>query len=704
MESVNTIMKKYLLNPWTALITLAVVLFVRFFDPSFVESVRLRYFDQLIIGEPAKTIPVHTVNIDEEALDKYGQFPFPRTVYANIIKDLYDRNAGLVVFNILMPEPDRFGGDAQLARTLEKYPTILPQVAATKGKNKTFGSPVQVVGQNPAGQFVEYPGIIANVPVLEERAAGVGVVNTFPEIDGVVRRMPLLIMASDSNLLPLDQQQKTIHPAVALETLRVAVGDTKIQVKIGDAGVEALRVPKLSKIGVDPLSRVWIDWSQTPTEHSLANLPKDFKGEIVIVGLSAAGLVTPVATAKGEVWPQYMQASLLGTMLNGSTIQRPGYADDYEIVAILAIGVLLIFLMRWTYAGIAATIVVIGGIIFGSIYSYSKFLVLYDATAPAIGLGLVALHAYMVKFVSEFLQKQQIRKQFQSYLSPDLVAKLIKDPSLLKLGGEEKELSIMFTDVRGFTSISEHYGKNVQGLTSIMNRYMTAMTRTILETGGTLDKYIGDAQMAFWNAPLDETKHCKDAVEAGLQMLGSLDAFNASIREEGVPPFGMGIGINTGVVVVGNMGSEQRFDYTCLGDAVNLASRLEGQSKNYGVLMVLGPVTAERVGNDYFTLELDCIAVKGKKEGVNIYTVFYNPNKEDELKEWQHKREIHDLMLEYYRKQQWDKALALITEVLKGSFNGGMDHYYELWIERIEEMRGAGLPSDWDGVFRATSK
>jgi adenylate cyclase len=262
----------------------------------------------------------------------------------------------------------------------------------------------------------------------------------------------------------------------------------------------------------------------------------------------------------------------------------------------------------------------------------------------------------------------------------------------------------MFTDVRGFTSISEHYGKDVQGLTSIMNRYMTAMTRTILETGGTLDKYIGDAQMAFWNAPLDETKHCKDAVKAGLEMLGSLDAFNASIREEGVPPFGMGIGINTGVVVVGNMGSEQRFDYTCLGDAVNLASRLEGQSKNYGVLMVLGPITAERLGNEYFTLELDCIAVKGKKEGVNIFTVFYNPKDEDELKEWQHKREVHDLMLEYYRKQQWDKAIALISEVLTGSFNKGMDHYYELWLERIEEMRAANLPADWDGVFRATSK
>lgn len=684
-------MKKLLLNPWTALVTLALVLLVRFWDPSFVESVRLRYFDQLITGQPSKTVPVHTVNIDEAALEKYGQFPFPRNIYAEIIKDLYSKNAGLVVFNILMPEQDRFKQDAVLAKLLEQNPVVLPQIASTKGKNKTFGTAVQVIGRDPHGAFVEYPGIIANISLLEERAAGGGVANTFPEIDGVVRRMPLLIMSGD-----------IVYPAVALEAIRVAVGDTKIQVKVTDDGVDALRIPKLSRINVDPLSRVWIDWSNTPTEHSLASLPKDFNGEIVVVGLSAAGLVQPVATAKGEVWPQYMQASLIGTLLTGSAIQRPGDADNYEFIAIAVLGIVLIFLMRWTYVGIVATAVAIGGIIAGSMYSYSNFLFLYDATAPAIGLGLVALHAYMVKFVSEFLQKQQIRKQFQSYLSPDLVAKLIKDPSLLKLGGEEKELSIMFTDVRGFTSISEHYGRDVQGLTSIMNRYMTAMTRTILETGGTLDKYIGDAQMAFWNAPLDETKHCKDAVKAALEMLGSLDGFNKSIESEGVPPFGMGIGINTGTVVVGNMGSEQRFDYTCLGDAVNLASRLEGQSKNYGVLIVLGPVTAERVGDEYFTIPLDCIAVKGKKEGVDIFTVFYNPDP-SVAADWILAREQHNTMLKHYRNQDWNVATQMVNE-LKGEFDGQMDHYYDLWLERIEEMKAANLPSNWDGVFRATSK
>jgi len=689
IETKNTI-KKILWNPWTSVITLVIVLGIRLADPSFVESVRLRYFDQLVTSQPAKDIPVSVVNIDEATLDKLGQFPFPRGDYADIIQDLYQHDAGLVVFNVLMPEKDRFKQDAILGRTLQAFPTVLPSVAGQKNKNIGHGSPVQPVGQDPHGRVVEYPGLLSNVEPESSVAVGVGIVNTFPEIDGVVRRMPLVILVGDE-----------LYPSLAMETLRVAAGDTRIQVKIGEQGVEALRVPKLDRINTDSLSRVWVDWSATPTEYSYTELPKSFNKGIVIVGLSAAGLANPVATARGEVWPQYLQAATLGTMLSGTTIQRPDWADTAELVALLVAGFLVIFISRWTY-GFIGVIAVLGGVHFLVLHIYSQYHYLVDVTWFICGTALVYAHAYTVKFVSEFLQKQQIKKQFGSYLSPDLVAKLQKNPELLVLGGEEQELSIMFTDVRGFTSISEHYGKDVQGLTRIMNRYMTAMTRTILENDGTLDKYIGDAQMAFWNAPLDNTKHCKDAVKAALEMLGSLDGFNKDIADEGTPPFGMGIGINTGNVVVGNMGSEQRFDYTCLGDAVNLASRLEGQSKNYGVLIVLGPVTAERVGDEYFTLPLDCIAVKGKKDGVNISTVFYNPPREQQPF-WEQDRDVHGIMLDYYRKQEWKKAIDLV-ETLKGKFAGQMDQYYDLWLGRITEMQNKTLPADWDGVYVATSK
>jgi adenylate cyclase len=687
-------MKKILLSPWLALITLVLIVGVRFADPAFVESVRLRYFDQLITSQPKQDIPVHTVNIDEAALDKYGQFPFPRGLYADIIKDLYDRNAGLVVLNILMPEADRFDQDIKLAQLLEKYPVVLPQVASTTGKNKTFGSAVQIVGVDPGGSLVEYPGIIANVPALEERAAGTGVVNTFPEIDGVVRRMPLLILSSG-----------TVHPAIGLETLRLAAGDTKIQVKITDMGVEAVRVPKLNRIDVDQLSRVWIDWSQQPKQHSLAKLPKDFNGEVVIVGLSAAGLVQPVATARGEIWPQDMQASLLGTLLSGTSIQRPGYADDLEVMAILIAGILLLFLTRYVYVGLAATVVIVGGSVIGSVYAYSNLLFLFDATAFAVGTTLVALHAYGIKFVSEFLQKSAIKKQFGSYVNPVIVERLQKDPSFIKLGGEKKDLSIIMSDMRNFTGLGETYGDDVVAFTNTMNRYMTAIAEPILRNNGCLIKFIGDASLHVHGAPIQEEQdpdHVLAAVRTGLEMLHAVELFNIELTKEGKPLVGCGLGINTGPTLIGNIGSKDRFGYDVLGDSVSLTARLEGQTKNYGVLIIISEFTQARVGDNYFTIPLDCIAVKGKTVGVNIFTVFYNPDV-TVAADWISAREHHELMLEYYRKQEWDKAITLCQE-LTGEFDGKMDDYYTLWQERIAEMRTRDLAADWDGTYRATSK
>ena len=687
-------MKKILLSPWTALLTLVLILSIRIADPVFVESVRLRYFDQLIVNQPAVDIPVHTVNIDEASLDKYGQFPFPRDIYATIIKDLYARDAGLVVFNILMPEADRFKQDQTLARTMLDLPVVLPTLGHTAQKNKSFGSPVQVVGKDPEGKVVEYPGLISNVPALEEVAAGVGIVNTFPEVDGVMRRMPLVI-ASQGNL----------HPSLALETLRVAAKDPRVQVKIGEQGVEALRVPKFGRINTDELGRIWVDWSKKPTEHSLVTLPKSFDGAIVIVGVSAAGLANPVATARGEVWPHDAQASVIGTMITQTNIQRPGYADDLEIAAILAAGLLLLFLTRWTYVGLAAVIVLVGSGIAGSIYAYSNLLFLFDATAFAVGTTLVALHAYGVKFVSEFLQKSAIKKQFGSYVNPVIVERLQKDPSFIKLGGEKKDLTVIMSDMRNFTGLGETYGDDVVAFTHTMNRYMTAIAEPILRNNGCLIKFIGDASLHVHGAPIQEEQdpdHVLAGVRTGLEMLHAVELFNIELTKEGKPLVGCGLGINTGPTLIGNIGSKDRFGYDVLGDSVSLTARLEGQTKNYGVLIIISEFTQARVGDAYFTIPLDCIAVKGKTIGVNIFTVFYNPDA-TVAADWISAREHHELMLQYYREQQWDKAIDLCKE-LTGEFDSKMDHYYELWIERIDEMRSRDLPTDWDGTYRATSK
>ena len=677
-----------------AILTLLVVLSVRYFDPSFVESVRLRYFDQLITSQPVKDIPVSIVNIDEKALDKYGQFPFPRDTYAKIVEDLYKRKAGLVVLNIMMPEADRFGKDGVLAGTLSKYPVVLPQVASTHSKNKTFGSKAQVVGQDPSGRIVEYPGIIANVPVIEELAAGVGVVNTFPEIDGVVRRMPLVVLSGE-----------TVHPSLALETLRLASADTKFQVKIGDAGVEALRVPKFGRIDTDNLGRVWIDTANRAKEYSLVELPDSFEGEIVIVGLSAAGLVQPVATSRGEIWPQDLQASLIGTMINKTNIQRSDSSDLYELLAIAFVGLGLLLLTRWMYAGIATLVVVTGGSVFASMYAYSQYYYLFDITAFTVSIVLVALHAYVVKFLDEYFQKAQIKKQFGSYVNPVIVERLQKNPEFIKLGGEKKELTIIFSDMRNFTGLGETYGDDVEAFVETMNRYMTAIAEPILRNNGCLIKFVGDASVHVHGAPIQEEQdpdHAHAAVRTGLEMIHAVELFNIELEREGKPRVGMGLGINTGPTLIGNIGSKDRFGYDVLGDSVSLTARLESQTKNYGQVIIISEFTESRINDQFFTIELDTIAVKGKSIGVTIYTVFYMPDT-TVAADWIMAREYHDLMLSHYRRQEWDKATTLCQELV-GEFDGKLDDYYSIWQERIAEMREINLPSDWDGIFRAQTK
>ena len=670
--------KKILLSPWLALLTLSLLVCLRVADPSFVESVRLRYFDTVITSKAPTENNIYSVNIDEASLDKFGQWPFKRDIYANLIDDLYKHNAGLVVFNVLMPEKDRQGGDAALMLEMEDHPVVLSNMPSSANKNVAKTPGTAIINAEYMNQIIQYPGIIANISDLEKNAAGVGITNTLPEIDGVNRRVPLLVMSNDK-----------IYPNLALETLRVASGDSTVQVKLFEGGVEKMRLPAFGPVSTDSLGRVWVDWSQKSKSASMVDLPKDFGGAIVIVGPTAAGIGNPVPTATGAVWPQDLIASVIGTIANGVNIQRPDWADGAEVLGLIILSILAIYLVRWKY-GYIPFIAIISACYYGSIFAFNRYNYLLDCVFPIAALVMVYTHVFTVKFITELNQKLQIKKQFGTYLSPAMVEKLQKNPELLALGGESRELSIMFTDVRGFTTISEHYGKDVQGLTKIMNRYMTAMTAKIIENEGTLDKYIGDAQMAFWNAPLDTPNHAKMAVKTALEMMESLDAFNKEITAEGIPPFGMGLGINTGTVVVGNMGSSQRFDYTCLGDSVNLASRLEGQSKPYGVKMVLGALTAEQIKDEYPIVELDTIAVKGKTEGVQIYGLATYT---------QEHYKLHKKYLFSYYAGNWKEA-SFFAEQLKIDGPTEMRQYYTNMLERFAE----GCPENWDGTYRATSK
>ena len=683
----NKNVKKVLLSPWTAILTLALIVGIRVADPAFVESVRLRYFDTLITAKEPTLNNIVTVNIDEEALNKYGQWPLPRAKYAEIIRDLYQRNAGLVVLNVLMPETDRTGGDAALGQALKEFPVVLSSAPAQKTKNTPRVPGSAVLGPEWLDQIIQYPGLIANVPVLEQSAIGVGITNTLPEVDGVNRRMPLIVTVDGK-----------LYPALSLETLRVAAQDSTFQVKLFEGGVEKMRIPKFGPIATDNLGRIWIDWSQQNRSFSLSKLPKDLEGAIVIVGPTAAGIGNPLPTSKGAVWPHDVQATVIGTMVNGVVIQRPDYADGVEILAIVVAGFVLLFLTRYVYVGLGATILLLAGGIFGSVYLFSSHLFLFDATAYGLGTILVALHAYGVKFVSEFLQKQQIKKQFGSYVSPIIVERLQKNPELIKLGGEEKMLTAVMTDMRNFTGLGEKYGADVEGFTAIMNQYMTAISKPVFANDGCLIKFIGDASLHIHGAPLDDERHAYHGVKTAIEMVKAVEEFNKGLAAIGKPPVGLGAGVNSGKILVGNIGAEGKMGYDVLGDPVSVASRLEGQTKGYGVLLIIGPDTYKDVKDDFHCYELDCIAVKGKAIGLNIYTPLFNPENYNA-----HDADRHAEMLKAYRAQDF-KLAERITKSLIGCHGGELDHYYELWLERIEEMKHATLPKDWDGIYRATSK
>lgn len=686
-------MKKYKLYSFIASFALLIGLVaLRLADPFFIETARLKTIDYYQRKQPKQTSEnIIVVQIDEKTLDKEGQWPFPRQKIADAVKKAYDNGAELVVLPIIYAEPDRFGGDKQFEETLKNYPVILSQSAANKGKGNPVPRGVAVIGENINDWLFEYNAAVGPIKQLGESAEGVGMLLTAPEIDGVVRRLPLIV-----------QINKELYPTVPLEMLRVLAKDPSYQAKITEDGMSAVRIPKFKTIKTDQNGRVWINFKYTFESISFSDDSwEKVKGKVVMIAPTAEGLSNTVATSVNIKYGYEIPLFVAQMLADDSRLERPSNFNLYEVAygSLAALSVILVFIgaSYWICAALFALLAA-APVWFG-FYSFNVKGELFDYSWILVALSLTFMLSAFLRFINEFKLKQQIKKQFGTYLAPALVEKLQKNPGLLKLGGDDRELSIMFTDVRGFTAISEHYGKNVQGLVEIMNRYMTAMTEAILKNDGTLDKYIGDAQMAFWNAPLDNPNHALDAVKTALQMLQRLDSFNEEISKEGVPPFGMGLGINTGTVVVGNMGSIQRFDYTCLGDHVNLASRLEGQSKPYGVRIIIGPQTAKYAMEKYQTLELDLLAVKGKKEGVRIYTVL-----EKSLPEINFNSIYagHSAFLNDYRMQRWDNAIAHAAELKEQ--NKELKKYYAMMIERIEELREKGLTKDWDGVYVATSK
>jgi adenylate cyclase len=675
----------------TALITLAVLTLYGWSDPYVKQLLRLKSFDVVQqYDAPIVSEDIAFVEIDERAIEKYGQWPWNRSILADTIGKLREAGAGVIVLPILFSEQDRLGGDEALIAQLMNNGVVIAQVGTTQANKNAVPRGVAKIG-DPMPWLFEWPGMLGPIEDIGEVADGVGVLNTAPEIDGVVRRLPLLMRVGDE-----------IYPAMAIETIRVAVGDPSYQVKTGEGGIVAMRVPKYQTIQTDGNARIWLRWNKQFPAISLADEEhySALAGRTIIIGTTAEGIGSIIATPNGEKYSHLLIGTSLQTIINGDNIIRFDYATFVEFIASIIGGLLLILIaVRAPYWLVGASILLLVTTpVYGAYIAFTKHLQLWDWSWFVLVTFVTGFHATFNRFVVEFLEKQKIKKQFAGYASPTVVRLLQENPALIK-DGMKKEVSICFSDLRGFTPLGESFGDDVKGLTKIMNGYMDAITQPILDSDGMVIKYIGDASMHIHNAPIDDPHHPRTAVETGLKMLKAVEKFNEKITAEGRPPVGMGAGINSGLGYLGEMGSTARHSYDVLGDAVSTAARIESKCKEYGCLLLIGENTYEATKDDFFYLKVDELAVKGKTVGIRIYTVINGMNDQSDRKS----QRMHEQMHEAYQAQNFDEAIYICKRLMR-HFDGKMQNYYKMWIERCEYMKTQDLPEDWNGVFIATTK
>ena len=528
---------KILSNWMMGFVTLAVITFIGLQDPFVKETLRLKSFDLLAQYEEKELSPdIGILAIDEASIEKYGQYPWNREILADIIIRLREAEVGIIVMPILFSEIDRLGGDALFMLAVQQA-VVIAQVGTNQTHKNAVPRGVAKIG-DPLPWLYEWSGMLGPITNLGTAASGVGVINTAPEIDGVVRRLPLIMRVGEET-----------YPAMAVETIRVATGNPSYQIKAGDAGVIAVRVPGYPIINTDAHARIWLRWNNTFQSVSVAaDDYSELTGKTVVVGITAEGLGSIIATPVGEQYDWALSASALQTVINGTAPKRYDISLFIELAVSVLVGLLIVVLARFTpYWAVGGMMILFySGSAFGTYWLFSRHLILADASWIIIVTTIVGMHSIFNRFILEFKQKMLIKKQFGTYLSPAMVMILQKNPELLKLGGETKKLSILFADIRGFTPISEQYKTDPQGLTSLINRFLTPMTDFIMSRDGTIDKYMGDCIMSFWNAPVTVENHEVKAVESALGMIERLKLLNNELESEGLMPIKIGIGINTG--------------------------------------------------------------------------------------------------------------------------------------------------------------
>ncbi|MCG8558306.1 MAG: adenylate/guanylate cyclase domain-containing protein [Hyphomicrobiales bacterium] len=727
---------------WGRAIALTVLfgfVMLRAWDPVPLELLRLKSFDlyQLLKPRTVTQRPVVIVDIDEPSLEALGQWPWPRTLMAKLVDEVMAKGAVALAFDIVFAEPDRTSPhliaealpelseaarnemrkapshDTILAEALKRSRVVLGQSAYNPRGLKLRKDPVPragyaTVGGDPRPYLLTFPELLPNIAELERAAKGRGMFSIRPDADGVVRRVPTVLVADDR-----------VVPSLTTELLRVATGQGAFLIKSDANGVRSIVVAGV-EVPTDGNGKLWIHYSpHDPQRYVSAKDVIDgtvpagkLANKLVLVGTSATGLFDLRATPLDPTLPGVeIHAQLLENILAKSTLDRPGYLVGAEVSLAFVVGIATIVLipilgaLRVFALGLSLALIV------GSVswLLFTRQGILFDAAYPLASSFVVFLVLVFVNYLREEAQRQQIRDAFGQYISPALVEQLADNPDRLALGGETKQMTILFSDVREFTSISEQYKRNPQGLTMLMNRFLTPLSDAIMEHRGTIDKYMGDNIMAFWNAPLDDDEHQARACDAALAMVERLERLNverqseAAVSGETYIPLDVGVGINTGECVVGNMGSELRFDYSVLGDCVNLASRLEGQSKAYGVTIIVGSSTAEAVGDRFCVLGLDSIRVKGKAEPEDIYTILGRYDRID-AHGYKWLKDAFGEMRAAYRGQDWERAQRILQACRERQNGFGLAALYDVYDTRIRGFRRTPPPPDWDGVFTMDSK
>ncbi len=609
---------------WSCVTVIFILIGIRIYDPDIVEQIRLINFDYYQKSqETTQSESVVLLDIGEQSLDIKGQWPFPRQEFAQMISDLRNSNAGIIAFTPMFADVDRFGGDEVFASWVKDNGIVLASTTSVRGVESVAPHVgTATLGNGDANTFAyKYNSVVNNIH--SEVSSGTGMLSSSPEVDGSVRRIPLVISVDNK-----------LYPSFGMEVVRVMADKKSYTMKVEETGIENMRIPPYEPVSTDYTGSVWIDWSNdferyeygATTAHGHSPIP-DLNGRTVLIGVTAEGISPLVTTPMGLKYPHDIQASVIHTLTGGKQISRPQWTTLAEITTILVVSLIILlsvyFLPIWLSA--LTFLTSMSGVVIAAYYGWTSYGILIDFSYALLCCILVFSHSSFNNFYIQFKLKQQIKGQFGTYLSPDMVDMLVKDPSLMRLGGDRKEMTFLFMDICGFTPISEHYKNNndPEGLVDLVNEFLDAMTTIILNNGGTIDKYMGDCIMAFWNAPLPCENHAEMAVKSAIEIEEKTNELKKEYDSRGLPDINVGTGINTGTCIVGNMGSKSRFDYSVIGDAVNLAARLEATAARHEYVdykTIISSFTYDQLPDSYICSDIGTIKVKGKDEEITIYS------------------------------------------------------------------------------------